>query len=250
MVLRLYPGEREKLQQILIKMGGTQNSSNIVLEGVIVSLYQKKAVINNADFDFGRHIVMQLTPIRPHAGSDEAGKGDLFGPLVVAATYLDDQLAMRLAIDSKELSNIAVKNLARFFVENAKVVVVKKEPYELKDNMNKILLSLHTQVKKVMSSTKPFYVDDFGARESLRNEGMIPLVRGEVIPAVAAASIVARATFLEWLESNNLPAGSSIETQKVARQIYEEQGCPKLERVAKANFSLTRKLCPGEQNFF
>jgi len=44
-------------------------------------------------------------------------------------------------------------------------------------------------------------VDDFGAATQLRSHGLVPIYRGEVIPAVAAASVVARATFLIGLRS-------------------------------------------------
>ena len=47
----------------------------------------------------------------PHAGSDECGKGDFFGPLVVAATYVDRETApvlRRLGVrDSKDISSDA-----------------------------------------------------------------------------------------------------------------------------------------------
>jgi len=44
------------------------------------------------------------------------------------STFLEDQLAMRLAIDSKELSNGAVEKLAQFFKSKCKVVIEQVLP--------------------------------------------------------------------------------------------------------------------------
>jgi ribonuclease HIII len=213
------------------------------LNDVTISLYQKKLVINREDEYLARHIIKYLVPIKKHGGSDEAGKGDIFGPLVVAGVVLEDQLHMRLAIDGKELSNKAVKKLGEYFLTHALVKTSQVEPKALVGNMNKILLGLHTQVYDMLMPIKPFYVDDFGARSELLKHGAIPLYRGEVLPAVAAASIVSRAIFLDWLEQNGLPAGSSKETQEKAEQIALQAGCSELKRVAKANFSLVKRLC-------
>jgi len=128
MVLRLYAGESEKLEKILLQEGAQKKGSNLVINGVTLSLYKRKLVINAEDHALARFIVGFLTPIKPHGGSDEAGKGDLFGPLVVAGTFLEDQLAMRLAIDSKELSNGAAEKLAQFFKSKCKVVIEQVLP--------------------------------------------------------------------------------------------------------------------------
>jgi len=251
MVLRLYVGEAEKLEKSLIKEGAQKQGNNLALNGVTLSLYKRKLVINAEDHALARHIVGFLTPIKPHGGSDEAGKGDLFGPLVVAGAFLEDQLAMRLAIDSKELSNGAVERLARFLRTHGDFVVEQMAPSELTSNMNSILLRLHLAAYEKLGCKKPFYVDDFGAATQLRSKGLVPLCRGEVIPAVAAASVVARAVFLDWLKQHNLPAGSSRDVQDIAMHIASEQGCAVLKEVAKANFSLVRRLClGGEQNLF
>jgi len=53
---------------------------------------------------------------------------------------------MRLAIDSKELSNGAVEKLAQFFKSKCQVVIEQVLPYELTSNMNAVLLKLHLNV--------------------------------------------------------------------------------------------------------
>ncbi|RLB76247.1 MAG: ribonuclease HIII, partial [Deltaproteobacteria bacterium] len=52
----------------------------------------------------------------PHIGMDESGKGDWFGPLVVAAVYVDEQTAAALrkagVRDSKTLPPAAIQRIA------------------------------------------------------------------------------------------------------------------------------------------
>ncbi|NPV88900.1 ribonuclease HIII [Coprothermobacteraceae bacterium] len=246
MVLRIYAGERDRLEASLSRLGAEREGGVYRLGGATITIYARKVLIQNGDFALAERLVDALIPLKPHCGSDEAGKGDLFGPLVVAGVCLEDQMAMRLALDSKDISNVAVMKLAEYYKNCCRVVVRKWEPYELTANMNSILVRSHVEVRSALGNGKTFYVDDFGAADALRKVGLVPLVRGEVIPAVAAASIVARATFLDWLEEHGLPAGSSAVVQEQARRIALEEGCSTLRRVAKANFKLVRELCSGE----
>ena len=67
-----------------------------------------------------RASVSQLTVTEtkeiPHIGTDEAGKGDYFGPLVVAGVYVTETTATRLRAigvrDSKLLSDDTIRSLA------------------------------------------------------------------------------------------------------------------------------------------
>jgi ribonuclease HIII len=65
---------------------------------------------------------------------------------------------------------------------------------------------------------------------------------------VAAASILARETFVEWLAwasarlGKNLPKGASPQVQEVARQIARAGGRDALSRVAKLHFRMTAKV--------
>jgi hypothetical protein len=57
-----------------------------------------------------------VDPQVPHIGTDEAGKGDFFGPLVSAAVFVDARLTAQLSAagvkDSKLLSDASVKRIA------------------------------------------------------------------------------------------------------------------------------------------
>src|SRR5690348_2813095 len=56
------------------------------------------------------------TKVIPHIGTDEAGKGDYFGPLVIAGVYVDAHSASQLlalgVCDSKQLSDAKILSLA------------------------------------------------------------------------------------------------------------------------------------------
>ena len=71
----------------------------------------KEAVVGYEDFH-------DPEAVQPHMGIDESGKGDFFGPLVIASAYVDEALVNKLrelgVRDSKKISsdNVAL-NLAR-----------------------------------------------------------------------------------------------------------------------------------------
>jgi ribonuclease HIII len=71
--------------------------------------------------------------------------------------------------------------------------------------------------------------------------------RAEDDLAVAAASILARAEFLQWLERLSeeigmlLPKGAGPAVDETARQIIKREGIDLLRRVAKVHFKTTQK---------
>ena len=94
-------------------------------------------------------------------GTDEAGKGDYFGPLVVAAVYVDADCQETLSdlgiADGKTLSNRRIRNLAELMRHHYEryIVVVKRMPTEYNSlyndfrrrgqNLNHLLASLHAE---------------------------------------------------------------------------------------------------------
>src|SRR6184192_2239963 len=88
----------------------------------------------------------------PHFGVDESGKGDFFGPLVIAGVYVDRGIARKLlnagVQDSKRISSDArIRGLAdairRIAREGTEVVLIGpakyNELYERFGNLNKLL---------------------------------------------------------------------------------------------------------------
>lgn len=197
-------------------------------------------------------------------GSDEAGKGDTFGALVVCAVAAP---AGRLALlreagvlDSKRLTDTRVRTLAvwlRREFQHAEAVVEPDEYNQLHrdhgGNVNRLLAHLHsTLLLKLRAETGigVFVVDRFGADfpvsrtvHRLAPDALVHEVpRAEVHPAVAGASILARDRFLESLErlgammAVELPRGSGDPVPPALRRFLEIHGPEQLGRVAKLHF--------------
>ena len=207
---------------------------------------------------------------RPRVGADEAGKGDYFGPLVVGGVrVLGKEAARKLceigARDSKTLSVLGATRLARRIVEslgpeNVRVVVLHPREYEARrkaagNNVNKLLAEVNAQIfNELKAQVELFVVDEFGKSARSYIEPQLPLgVQLVVRPgaeedvAVAAASVLARARYLEEMDALTrevgfeLPRGSTY-VLKAARGVVEERGLEGLAEVAKVHFGTTKRL--------
>ena len=173
-------------------------------------------------------------------GTDEAGKGDYFGPLVVAAVYVDADSRETLAdlgiADGKTLSNRRVRDLAELMRTRYEqhIVVVERMPKAYNalynefrrrgQNLNHFLASLHAEAIHTLATrvgAKHALIDRFskddlitpllhhrmhsGPRSisSSAPLGMkiIQIPKAERDIAVAAASIIARDAFLSGMET-------------------------------------------------
>lgn len=113
-------------------------------------------------------------------GTDEAGKGDYFGPLVVAGVYVDADCREAFSdlgiTDGKTLSNRRVRDLAELIhcQYERHVVVVKRMPDAYNSlynefrrrgqNLNHLLASLHAEAIQTLSTrvgAKHVLVDRF-----------------------------------------------------------------------------------------
>lgn len=213
-------------------------------------------------------------------GSDESGKGDYFGPLVVAAVYVDKQTEAQLLTlnvrDSKQLTTSAILSLAneiKTICRGHGMVLTYlperyNEIYNLTSNLNLLLAEAHAQVittlqKKVSSDLA--IVDQFG-NESLVHEALVKIGckivleqrhRAEDDTAVAAASIIARAEFVRQMASLSqligfdLPKGASNpRIVEVGREIVASNGLAGLKKVAKLHFKITTDIIQGQETNF
>ncbi|MCG3134169.1 MAG: Ribonuclease HIII [Planctomycetes bacterium] len=204
-------------------------------------------------------------------GSDETGKGDYFGPLVVAAMCVDPDVALILrtlgARDSKEVADQAAREMAdeieAAWKDRVAVVVIGPERYnemhaEFGGNLNRLLAWAHaTAIAELAAKhgAKRAVVDKFAderlVRDAVRKKGVeITLEqrpRAESHPAVAAASVLARARFLRELKrlgdacGRKLPKGAGTPVDVVAREIFRAEGIEGLRKVAKVHFKTTLK---------
>jgi ribonuclease HIII len=213
-------------------------------------------------------------------GSDESGKGDYFGPLVVAAVYVDSRTEAQLLTlnvrDSKQLTDSTILSLADEIktICRGHGVVLTYLPerynklYQQTSNLNLLLAEAHAQViatlqKKVSSDLA--IVDQFGnealVREALIRAGSKIMVeqrhRAEDDTAVAAASIIARAEFvhqmvaLSKMVGFDLPKGASNpRIVEIGREIVASGGLHTLGKVAKLHFKITGAILQGQDATF
>ena len=203
----------------------------------------------------------------PRAGTDEAGKGEYFGPLVVAGVRVlgagQSRLLHSLGVrDSKTLANVqAVKLAAEILgavgVENVRELTLLPREYEERrresGSIQKLLGKLHGSIlHQLKDEVDVAIVDSLGTGSELERFAP-PGLRVEMRPraeddvAVAAASVVARARYLEEMERLSrkvgfeLPRGSTHVAEAV-RRVHEELGMEGLEDVAKVHFSITEQV--------
>jgi ribonuclease HIII len=203
-------------------------------------------------------------------GTDEAGKGDYFGPLVVAGVFIGDpDIEMKLrnigVKDSKTISDIKIKKLAEEIRKLCKynIVIISPERYnqlygDIK-NLNTLLGWGHARViENMLKITKPQYVisDKFGDESFIKSKlmekgkkiNLVQEINAEQNIAVAAASILARDSFLNSMQKLSkqykffLPKGSGEETINAGKDIVKNKGEGVLKQIAKMHFSITDKI--------
>ena len=208
-------------------------------------------------------------PNWPIIGVDESGKGDFFGPLVIGGVLLTEEQAHALQAlgvrDSKTISDGKIVTLAARIKSQCvhELVVINPEKYnqlygKIK-NLNKLLGWGHARVIENIlgrASAEAAISDKFGAErfiiDNLQKEGrkieLIQMVRGEAHPAVAAASILARAEFLRRMDlmsaqfSVTFPRGASSQVDDAGRAMVKSRGTAILQQVAKLHFKNYNKI--------
>ena len=206
----------------------------------------------------------------PRIGADESGKGDYFGPLVTAAWRLapgeaEELRAIRVA-DSKGLSDGAIERIAGQLEERGQGEVEVLMPREYNPryaevrNINILLSQMHGAcLRRLHERTGPVevvIVDQFARRtDVMEREARLPAgcrlvtrTKGEADPAVAAASILARAAFVRGLRElghefgMTIPPGAGAPVLKAGRTFVETFGREALRDVAKLHFATSNKL--------
>jgi len=212
----------------------------------------------------------------PHFGVDESGKGDFFGPLVISGVYVDRGIARKLVdagvVDSKRISSDArihaltdtIRKSSQGLVETVLIGPAKyNELYEKKfGNLNRLLGWGHARVIENLLARKPGcqrslsdqFADVRVIEASLLRHGRNVVIeqrpRAESDIAVAAASIVAREAFINWLERKGkelgvrLQRGVSAVVKETAKKLVETNGPDALREVAKVHFRTAHEIAP------
>lgn len=209
-----------------------------------------------------------------HIGSDESGTGDYFGPITTCAVYIKkeqiDQLKSIGIQDSKLITDQNIEKLSKqlinmnipyslMILHNEKYNILQKQGWS--QGKMKAMLH-HSTIKKLQEKlgfqTEAIVIDQFCMpniyKKHLASEGesLLPhthfLTKAEHHSiAVAAASVIARASFIKEMnrlskESGyKLLKGASHKVDQLVAQIIEDKGEPYLNKIAKVHFANTNK---------
>ena len=249
----------EKGPKVLIQGKDTEDFIRFTLEPEVTGV---------ARLDYEE--VLDPDKFSPHFGIDESGKGDYFGPLVIAGAYTDSTIARRLIdagiMDSKRVTSAArIRQLAAIIRATpgctTAVISIGPERYNTMHasfkNLNRLLAWGHARAIETLATARPecprTLSDQFARPEvlqrALKDKGLtIQLeqrTKGESDTAVAAASILARERFIDWMEKTSaaggikLPLGASDAVIQAAREWVARDGPEVLGKVAKLHFKTT-----------
>jgi len=239
--------------KLVVQGKGTEHFVTHILEpeitGEVLLGYEE---VNNPDW------------FEPHAGLDESGKGDLFGPVVSACVIADGPMVkdwMAAGIrDSKTITDGAILKMARQ-IATTKGVVIKtaftsmpkyNELYlKFGENLNKLLAWLHG---KALNDALDLRQPEWGLLDQFTKQPLVQKyvkdrdfdlqmrTKAESDPVVAAASIIARATWLdqmkklEELAGHKIPKGSGSQAKQTAKEIFQRVGEDRMSDFCKMHF--------------
>ena len=248
-----------------IVIAGSNENKRKEIIAFLDTLQAEKHIKNNKEY-----APIDVSGVR--IGTDEVGKGDYFGPLVIAGVLADESQILKMENlgikDSKSLSDTTVQNFA---VQIKKVVGAKKYTvivigpakyntlHQQMKNVNKILGWGHARaienLLKNNQDCKKAISDQFGDMRFIENSLMkhgkqielIQTPKAEREISVAAASIVARSEFLTRIVemSRNykidFPKGAT-DVIPTAEKFVATYGSDALADVAKIHFKTTDKI--------
>jgi len=201
--------------------------------------------------------------LTPRIGIDEAGKGDFFGPLCIAGVFADEAGIEKLAelgvrdskgMQDKVILTMASKIRSQFPHKIIRLFPLKyNELYEKFKNLNHLLAWGHAStIEELVQNTgcRKVIIDQFASEHVVENAlkrkalevDLTQRHRGEQDLVVAAASILARAAFVEGIDQlgkmieMTLPKGASALVIKAGKQVVSRHGQEILRKLCKLHF--------------
>ncbi|RYD77304.1 MAG: ribonuclease HIII [Verrucomicrobiaceae bacterium] len=268
----LYFAQKDKLTLAVYEKG-----PKVVLQGKgteeFVQFTLEPEVLGEAKLGYDE--VHHPDRFQPHFGIDESGKGDFFGPLVIAGAYVDNAIAHTLLKagiqDSKKIgSDSRIRDLSKIIRSTpgivSSVVAIGPERYNQLytkfGNLNRLLAWGHARVIENLLELRPDCpraLSDQFANPRLIKNALLEKGRGieleqrtkaESDLAVAAASILARERFIDWLRDakkrfgKELPRGASAAVKDTGRQLTAAHGGAILNEIAKTHFKTASEIAP------
>jgi len=210
-------------------------------------------------------------------GSDEVGVGDYLAPLVVTSVFVDKSQIKKLrelgVKDSKSMTPGQINDVANSIKDILphKTVVFENKYYNAMIdrglNAHVVKSFLHNMTLNELTSTLPEYpkyiiVDEFASIENhfkylnrlpkkpdILKKNLHFVKKGESVHvAVAAASILARATFVEYVDDLSeklgmkILKGASAKVDTCARKVVKKHGEVVFKDICKWHFANTKRV--------
>jgi ribonuclease HIII len=266
----LYSAKKDKLNvsvyekgpKVLIQGKDTEDFIRFTLEPLVLG-----------EARLGYEEITDPEHFAPHFGIDESGKGDFFGPLVIAGVYTDAEITRHLIkagiTDSKKITTPAkIRQLAAVIKSTPgiefDVIALRPEKYnELYasfKNLNRMLAWGHATVIEELVRKRPdcprALSDQFAKAEVLQRAlkqknitlALDQRTKGESDTAVAAASILARERFIDWMDAATkkmgfkIPLGASAAVVAAGKTLVKTHGVDALGKFAKLHFKTTAQV--------
>ncbi len=207
-------------------------------------------------------------------GTDESGKGDYFGPLVIAGVLIDQENKEAIedlkVQDSKKMTDVQIEKIAWQIKNNSTFSVVTITPVKYNDlygkfkNLNKLLAWGHARVIENILDKKACnnaISDKFGDESLIKNAllkkgqaiNLVQRTKAESDLAVAAASVIARYEFVIRMREMSkkygmeFPKGASKKVIEHANLFVNKYDYSLLGNVAKLHFKTTKELDLGKK---
>ena len=265
----LYSAKKGKLNVAVYEKGPKAVIQGRGLEEFITFILEPRVL---GEARLGYEEVHSPELFEPHFGIDESGKGDLFGPLVIAGVYVNPEIARTLrdagVQDSKAItSDKRIRDLAAVIRKArvpASVVTIAppryNELYRKIGNLNRLLAWGHARVIEDLCGLCPEcpralsdkFADVRVLERALMDKGkkivLDQRTKAESDYAVAAASILAREKFINWLDEAGkasgveLPRGVSARVKESAVTLIRTHGAEALDRHAKMHFKTASEV--------
>ena len=267
--LVLYYNSKSPLCTKLVQQGGP--------DGFIRALEIKGGAKSAPANAFPVREIKDIPDMGDHIGTDESGKGDFFGPLVVAGVYVSERTAKLLEFlgvqDSKMSSDKKNRELARQIremipAEDIELICLMPSTYNglymKMGNLNTMLGWAHSRVIENLLSrhegcnnvVADQFASEYVLARSLMERGrrahVLQTPKGERDIAVAAASVIARDEYLRQMETlfkkaaidslPELPKGAGSNVDRVAKALAVKYGKQALSDFAKLHFKNFEKL--------
>jgi ribonuclease HIII len=265
----LYAASKDKLSVAVYEKGPKVLLQGRGLEDFITFVMEPDIL---GEARLGYEEVHDPEQFEPHFGIDESGKGDLFGPLVVAGVYVDADLARHLRDagirDSKGIgTDKKIRELAEVIRKSGaphERIVIAPEKYNQLyakiGNLNRLLAWGHARIIENLCARVPGcpralsdkFADARVLQKALMEEGrritLDQRTKAESDYAVAAASILAREGFIDWLDRHGnelsipLSKGVSAKVKESAARVVTTYGAAMLPKVAKMHFKTASEV--------